>query len=249
MSTGRSYWQQAIRKRERAAAFVKAAGFVVLTAWLYYRSFWAVPALCPLLVWKYRSREAEYLRKKRTAFLLQFKEMIQDMASALNSGYSVENALRETQKELKLLYPPEELISVELERMVRQMRLQMAMEQVVGEFAGRVGLEDVENFAAVFSAAKRSGGDMIGIIQNTVGQIGDKIEVHREIDTILAAKKYEFKVMSWIPYGIIFYLILSFPEFTACLYGNIAGTGVMTICLLVYTGACVLGEKLVDIEV
>ena len=98
MSTGRSYWQQAIRKRERAAAFVKAAGFVVLTAWLYYRSFWAVPALCPLLVWKYRSREAEYLRKKRTAFLLQFKEMIQDIASALNSGYSVENDLREKQK-------------------------------------------------------------------------------------------------------------------------------------------------------
>ena len=125
----------------------------------------------------------------------------------------------------------------------------LPMEQVFEEFAGRVELEDVENFAAVFSAAKRSGGDMIGIIQNTVGQIGDKIEIHREIDTILAAKKYEFKVMSWIPYGIIFYLILSFPEFTACLYGNIAGTGVMTICLLVYTGACVLGEKLVDIEV
>ena len=87
MSTGRSYWQQAIRKRERAAAFVKAAGFVVLTAWLYYRSFWAVPALCPLLVWKYRSREAEYLRKKRSAFLLQFKEMIQDMVvSAVNEA-------------------------------------------------------------------------------------------------------------------------------------------------------------------
>lgn len=220
-----------------------------MTAWLYYRSFAAAVFLWPLLIWKYRSREEDYVRKKRSEFLLQFKEMIQDMASALNSGYSVENALRETQKEMKLLYPPGAAISKELELMVRQMRLQMPLEQVFEEFAGRVGVEDVSNFAAVFSAAKRSGGDMIGIIQNTVGQIGDKIEVHREIDTILAAKKYEFKVMSAIPYGIILYLILSFPEFTACLYGNIAGIGVMTGCLAVYTGACVIGAKLVDIDV
>ena len=189
------------------------------------------------------------MKKKKTAFLLQFRDMIQDMASALNSGYSAENALREAQKEMKLLYTPEEPISREMEMMVRQMRLQVPLEQVLEEFAARVELEDVENFAAVFSAAKRSGGDMIGIIQNTAGQIGDKIEVRREIDTILAAKKYEFKVMSWIPYGIILYLILSFPEFTACLYGNLAGTGVMTVCLLVYTGACALGERLVNIEV
>lgn len=222
---------------------------MLLTAWLYYRSFGAVIVLWPLLIWKYRIREEEYVRKKKSEFLLQFKEMIQDMASALNSGYSVENALREAQKEMKLLYAPHAVISREIGLMVRQMRLQMPMEQVFEELAGRVELEDVKNFAAVFSAAKRSGGDMIGIIGDTVSQIGDKIEVHREIDTILAAKKYEFKVMSAIPYGIILYLILSFPEFTACLYGNIAGIGVMTVCLLVYTGACVIGARLVDIEV
>lgn len=247
--TQRSYWHQAVKKRERMLALIQAGGFVLLTAWLYYRSFGAAVFLLPLLIWKYRLREEEYMRRKKSEFLLQFKEMIQDMASALNSGYSVENALRETQKEMRLLYSPNAVISKELERMVRQMRLQMPIEQVLEEFAGRVELEDVRNFAAVFSAAKRSGGDMIGIIQDTVGQIGDKIEVHREIDTILAAKKYEFKVMSAIPYGIILYLILSFPEFTACLYGNIAGIGVMTVCLMVYTGACVIGAKLVDIEV
>ena len=87
--------------------------------------------------------------------------------------------------------------------MARQLRLHVPMEQILEEFAGRSGLEDVENFVAVFAAARKSGGDMISIIRNTANQIGDKIDVKREIDTVLAAKKYEFRVMAAITYAII----------------------------------------------
>lgn len=90
---------------------------------------------------------------------------------------------------------------------------------------------------------------MTAIIQNTVNQIGDKIDVRREIDTLLAAKRYEFKVMSIVPYVIIAYMALSFPEFTDCLYRNAVGAGVMSVCLGVYLAACVLGARLVNIEV
>lgn len=221
----------------------------MITAWLYYRSLWAVIALIPLGVWNYRRLKKDCIRKKQTEFLLQFKEMIQSMASALNTGYSVENALRETQKELLLLYSPEEIISKELSFMSRQLRLQIPMEQILEDFACRVRIEEVKNFSAVFAAAKRSGGNMMEIIQNTVSQMGEKIEVKREIETILAAKRYEFKVMSVIPYGIIAYMGISFPEFMSCLYGNVIGIGVMTVCLAIYTGACGLGAWLVNIEV
>lgn len=90
---------------------------------------------------------------------------------------------------------------------------------------------------------------MLEIIQNTAGQIGDKIDVKREIDTILASKAYEFKVMSVIPYVIIAYMQFSFPEFMSCLYGNVVGIGVMTVCLVLYEGACVFGRKLIKIDV
>lgn len=125
----------------------------------------------------------------------------------------------------------------------------MSMEQVFDEFARRVDMEDVRNFSVVFTAAKKSGGDMIAIIRNTVDQISGKIEVKREIETLLAAKKYEYKVMSIIPYAIIAYMRLSFPEFMSYLYGNILGIGVMSVCLGIYAGAYVLGAKMVDIEV
>lgn len=229
--------------------FSQALGITGVTAWLYYRSVWAIIILWPLGIWYYRSQKAECMQKKKSEFLLQFKEAIQSMAASLNTGYSVENAIKETYKEMILMYSEEEMISRELAFMVQQVRIKIPTEQIFEEFARRVMLEDVRNFSNVFIAAKRSGGDMIAIIRSSVNQIGDKIDVKREIDTLLAAKRYEFKVMSVIPYVIIAYMTLSFPEFMDCLYKNIIGIGVMSVCLGIYLFAYGLGAKLIKIEV
>lgn len=187
--------------------------------------------------------------QKKSVFLLQFKEMTESVASALNVGYSAENAFKEAQKEMKVLYSEKTPMVAELDYIVRKIRLQIPMEQILEEFAKRVELEDVRNFATVFAAAKRSGGDMIAIIHNTSTQIGEKIDVKREIDIILAAKKYEFRIMCVIPYAMIIYMQLSFPDFMKCLYGNVIGIGVMTLCLGAYAFACILGVRLIKIEV
>lgn len=193
--------------------------------------------------------EQEEARKKELEFQIQFKEAIRAVSSALNTGYSVENAFREAKTELKLIYPADARISRELLVITRQLRMHIPIEQILEEFAFRARTEDVRNFVTVFAAAKKNGGNMIGIIQNTVGQIGDKIDVKREIDTILASKRYEFRVMSAVPYAIIGYMSLSFPEFMDSLYGNVLGIGVMTVCLVIYMGAYYLGVRLIRIEV
>lgn len=222
---------------------------ILATAWLYYRSVWAAVMLLPAGIWNYRRFERECIRKKQQKFELQFKEMIQAVSSALSAGYSIENAWKESKKELDLLYSEKELISRELVILIRKLKMHIPVEQAVQEFADIVEIEEVENFSAVFATAKRNGGDMIAIIRNTANQIADKIDVRREIGTMLAAKRYEFMVMSVVPYMIIAYMSLSFPEFMDALYGNMAGTGVMTICLIIYAGAYYLGVKLIEIEV
>ena len=227
----------------------KALGITVATVWLYYRSLWLTLLLLPLFIWHFRMMEEECARKKEMEFQVQFKEAIQAVSAALNTGYSVENAFREAQKELKLIYPETARISKELLFIIRQLRIHVPMEQILEELGMRVQIEDVRNFVTVFAAAKKNGGNMIAIIQDTVRQIGDKIDVKREIDTILAAKRYEFRVMSAIPYAIIGYMSFSFPEFMDSLYGNIFGIGVMTVCLGIYMGAYYLGVRMIRIEV
>ena len=58
------------------------------------------------------------------------------------------------------------------------------------------------------------------VIQKTARMLGDKIDVRREIEATLAAKKSEQMIMSVMPAGIIFYLKLTSPGFLDVLYGN-----------------------------
>ena len=242
-------WQQDITFKERGTAGIKTVLILCITAWLYYRNIWALLPLILPGIWLYREFLEEARKKKEQEFQKQFQEMIQCLSAALNTGYSVENAFYETQKELKILYSEEARISKELWIITRKLRIHIPVEQVLEEFAEQIPAEDVKNFVAVFVTAKKSGGDMIDIIRNTTNQIRDKIAVKREIETILAAKKYEFQIMSAVPYGIIGYMSLSFPKFMDGLYGNVAGIGVMTICLGIYAGAYYLGIRILRIDV
>lgn len=133
--------------------------------------------------------------------------------------------------------------------MSRQLNINMTAEQVWKELARRTQLEEVQSFVTVFTLAKRNGGDSIAIIRSAMRQIGDKMDVEREINTILSAKKLEFKVMCVIPLGIVAYMRVSFPEFMGVLYGNAAGIFFMSLCLLVYLTAIRLGQKIITIEV
>ena len=157
--------------------------------------------------------------KGKRRFERQFQDALQSLEAQLNVGYSMENAIKEVQRDLQIMYDRHTLIVREFTYMVRQLNLNVTAEAAWKDFAARVALPEVDTFVTVFSLAKRSGGDSILIIKNAVRQLGDKAEVKREIDTVIAAKKMEFQIMSVIPLGIIGYMRLSFPEFMAGLCG------------------------------
>ena len=217
--------------------------------YLFYDSLWSLVVCVPLGVIGMKRWEKEQEEEKKRQFCIQFQEALQSISASLNVGYSLENAMKEAKKDLDVLYEDETMIQKEFAYMLRQLYLQLPMEQVLEEWADRMEIEEVRNFVSIFSMAKRSGGNMIGIIRNSISKIREKMEVEREIETILAARKYEFKVMSIIPFGIIAYMRFSFPEFMDMLYGNVMGAGVMSICLAIYISAYVLGKKIVNIEI
>ncbi len=90
---------------------------------------------------------------------------------------------------------------------------------------------------------------MSGIIRSAAGHIEGKIEVEKEIEAAIAGKVFEQRIMSVMPFVIILYMQLSFPELIAPLYGSIIGTLTMTLCLILYCAAFWLGNRIVDIEV
>lgn len=224
-------------------------GILAVISYLYYESAAAFFLLMPAVFIYIKRWEKACMEIKKREFAVQFQEAIRSLGAALYVGYSLENAMKETKKDLSVLYGEGTAIQRELDYMVRQIYLQIPMEQILTEWSRRVDQEDLRSFVNVFSAAKKSGGDSLAVIRDSISQIRAKMEMQREIDTILAARKYEFRVMSVIPFGMIAYMKISFPEFMDSLYGNPAGTGVMSVCLGIYAGAYYLGRRIVNIEI
>ena len=218
-------------------------------SYLFYGSWISFVFLSPFLVFYMREWEQKRIRQKKAEFRNQFCTAIQSISVALGVGYSAENALKEAMGDLQLLYSKETRIRKEFYYMIRQMEMNLPVEQIFYEFAERTEDEDVKMFANVFGMAKRTGGDMIEIIRNTVWQIGEKREVQREIETMMAAKKMEFQVMSVVPIVMIGYIKWAFPDFMRVLYGNMLGVVVMSICLGIYILAYAWGKRMIEIEV
>ena len=245
----KSYWQQDIRRIEYLRAFLQGSLIIFTASYLFYGTWICAILFSPYLIRYIRSWEKQTIKKRQEAFRLQFKEAIQSLSAGLNVGYSVENALREACVELRGMYRKDELILKELAYMIRQMQMNVTAETALGEFAARTGDEDVQTFVTVFNMAKRSGGDTMEIIRNVVRQMGEKIDVEREIHTVISAKRMELRVMTAIPFAMIIYLRISFPEFLSVLYGNPAGVIIMTVCLLIYLISYEMGKRIVEIEV
>lgn len=245
----RNYWQQDIRKSEYLRAFLQGILIILMVSYLFYGTWICAILFSPYLIRYIKSWEKQTIKKRQRTFQLQFKEAIQSISAALNVGYSVENALREACKDLKGMYRKDDMILKELSYMIHQLQMNVTAETAFCEFAARTEDEDVQTFVTVFNMAKRSGGDTMEIIRNVVRQMGEKIDVEREISTMIAAKKMELGIMSAIPFAMLVYMRISFPEFLVVLYGNVAGIIVMSVCLILYLASYEVGKRMVEIEV
>lgn len=220
-----------------------------VAAWILYKSAWGL--LLGLVIWPvYRRHYTEgQIADRKRELLLQFKDGMQSVSVALLSGYSIENAWLEAEKELEELYGATAYMTEEMRKMNSGIRMNQPVEQLLHLFAVRSGCEDIIGFAEVFRFAKRSGGNFSRIIQNTVCHIAEKLEVEREIETVLSGKKMEQKIMNTVPVCLLSYLNVTSEAFLAPLYGNLFGVCVMTLAFLAYVGTLILAQKMVNIKV
>lgn len=204
---------------------------------------WPLALLYPL--WK-RPALAEAGKRQ---LLLQFKEAIQLMSSYLAAGYSPENACIRTASDLERHFGEEALICREWQTMVLGLEGKRTLEQMLGEFSQRADLEEISSYAEIFAIAKRSGGELVKIIGNTVELIQEKISLTQEIYLMTAAKRYEQKLMNVMPLALIVYMNKTAPEIFAFFYTRTAGRAAMTLCLGIYLFSIWLSARILKIQI
>ena len=227
---------------------VQGIGVAAVFVYVFYRSFivFALVLLPAALYPLWKRRELIEQRKKKLAE--EFRDAILAMAAALRAGYAVENALGEATKELRVLYG-ESMMVKELEDMIHKIHLNQPVETLFLDLGKRSGVDEIEDFSQVFAAAKKNGGELTRIVDRTVQVIGDKIQVQSEIEVMTAARRYEQKIMSWMPIFLVLYLDITSPGFFEILYTTAMGRIVMTGCLGIYGLAMRTAERILRIEI
>lgn len=247
MDKGTSLYRYSFK--EYLEDILKGAGSIFITGYLFYRSIYCCLALSPALYFYIRKKKKERQSRQQWKLNLEFRDGIAAVSAVLCAGYSAEHAFEEALKDLSLIYPKDSMIVREFTYMSNQLRMNITAEKVLSEFGIRTGIEDIISFAEVFTTAKRTGGDLIQVIQTTGDILSDKLEVKREIVTLVSAKKLEAEIMKRVPLGIIGYLSLTSPDFLTPLYHNPLGIVIMTILLFLYAVAGRAVDKIIAIEV
>ena len=227
----------------------KGIGILATISYFFYRSIWAFFLFSPYLICYFKKEKRKEKERQDEELRYQFKDGIMAVSAALNAGYSVENAFREGKKDLAMLYEKDQPIMLEFQRIIRGLDANERLDKLLFEFAARSGLEEVESFAEIFSTAKEAGGDFSVIIRTTAERIAMRMEVKREIKTMVTAKNFEQKIMSLVPFLILFYIDLTSPGFFDPLYGTMLGIPVMTGCLSIYLLSRYLAERIMRIPI
>lgn len=226
-------------------------GSLILTVFCYvfYKRLWLVLPGIPFLYFYFQKTKKIIKRQKEEQILSQFKDSITVLSGMLLSGYSVENAMKKTVDEMEVMWGKESEIVRELRIMVFQMGINKTAEEVWREFGRRSGMEEIMEFAEIFSVVKRSGGELSEVIQLAVTQIQVRSMTEEQIRVQTASRRFEQKIMNGMPILILLYVGISSPDLMAPMYETWIGRGVMTFCLAVYIGAYLLAERIGNIEV
>ena len=228
---------------------LKGAAVTLVIAYLFYDSIIPLIIFPLVVVYIFRQYKAEAVIKQKQRLTEEFMNALKILSANLLAGYSVENAWKEAEGEMHMMYGENSLMLAEIRDMNRKIKLNQTFEQVLSEFADRTEVEDIVNFADIFSFAKRSGGSFVDIIESTTYRMWTKYDTNRQIEVSVSAKKLEQKTMNYIPIVLLAFLKIASYDYMSALYRNFTGIIFMTICLGAYAMSIKLANRILSVNI
>lgn len=184
--------------------------------------------------------------KRKERLLLQFKDMLEDLTTSYASGSNTTAAFQDCVNSLTNLYGTEASIVQEAQLIVSGLNNGLNIEDLLGDFAERSELEDVQSFADVFQIANRQGGNIRQIVADTRSVINDKIEMEMEITTLLTSGKNDINVMMVMPLVIV--LVMGVDSSMSITSNTPLNVIVKSVCIGIFALAYMFGQKIMDVK-
>lgn len=197
-----------------------------------------------------RMYASSVVKKRQKMLRIQFRDFMESMSVAVRAGNVEIHALRSALKDLKISYNENADIVREVEHILKQydnggIELKVLFE----DFATRSDLEDIRNFATIYSVIEGKSDRFGDILLQTEEIIGDKIEIEQEIETVITSAKSETYMMLVMPIVIVIAMSAMGSGFIDALFTTMAGHLAATVALIIFAVSFIIAVKVSDINV
>lgn len=191
----------------------------------------------------------ELIKKKKNAICIEFKEFLSLSVTGLKAGYSVENAMINSYKDLLRLFGNSAPICKLLKELKASRSNNQSFKDVFIDMGNITQIEEIKEFGDIYSLAYQGSGTINQVMEKSAMALVEKIDMENEIYSILNERLYEMKIMNYMPFLIIGYISMVNPGYFDSLYSSIKGVVMMTGCLIIYVGAYFLSNRLTNIKI
>jgi len=190
-------------KLQRTLAYLVFAVAIAAVFYIYYRALIvSIAGGLILAVFQEKNYAGSVTRKRQNQLRLQFKEFLDIITISISggSGQTIENAVRDSVRELKMLFNADADIVREISLIVSDFdHANIPMAKGFQELGERSDIDDISSFATIYSTIEGKTSDFGYIVSQTRDIIKDKVEITMEIETAIASAKSEAYMMLVLP--------------------------------------------------
>ena len=229
--------------------FLIDAGITVWMAYFVFNSVFGLLAFVPVFIIHRRFHGKKEKEKAEEGFFERYREFLSGLSTGLRAGHSLENSMKDAREALIMLYGKKDGFVNELTKLLRQISMNVPVEEAFKDFSGRHPFEEVLDMAEVLTIGKRMGGNYTENISRAAEKIRQSLLLKAEIRAKSAEKRLELTMMLILPPGILTYIRLCSPEFVEALYQTAIGFAAVLSAIAIYLFAAWLGSRIIRIEV
>lgn len=246
------YYECNMTKVQHVLAYLIFVLIIFIVLFIYYHNIMVSgigAAIIAIFQEKFYAKSV--VKKRQNRLRVQFKEFLEIITISISggSGRSMENAIKDSLRELKMMFHEKADIVREISLIVSDYeRAGIPMHVGFKELGDRSDVDDIRSFATIYETIDGKSSDFSYIIRQTHDIIRDKLEIIQEVETVISSAKSEAYMMLVMPLVIVIAMSTMGSGFLDALFTTAIGRVAATIGVVALGVSYVLATKAVDIE-
>jgi len=182
------------------------------------------------------------IRRRRGAFADQLPDLLQLLASSLQSGFSLLQALDVVVREMS------QPAAGEFARALGEARLGAELEACLETIADRMGSEDLRWTVMAIRIQRGIGGHLAEVLSTTVNTIRERGFLRRQVHALTAEGRLSAYVLIALPIAMAGYLFVTDPTYMRPLYTTHVGLLLLGLAFVLQALGIVLMRQMIKVE-